>query len=93
MKTLSIIFSVVLATLAFSAQAEQVGQVNWFNAQAGFGYIVPAAGGEKVFMHFSAIQGDKKTVTVGETVYYDTDKTQKTAVRVSHYPSDKVSQR
>ncbi len=93
MKTLPLIFSIVLTSLSLSVQAEQVGQINWFNAQAGFGYIVPAGGGEKVFMHFSALQGDKKTVAVGETVYYDTDSSKKTAIRVSHQPSEKVSQR
>ena len=36
---------------------EQTGIVKWFNAEKGFGFIVPDAGGKDLFAHFSEIQG------------------------------------
>lgn len=31
------------------------GTVKWFNAQKGFGFIIPEAGGKDVFMHVSGL--------------------------------------
>lgn len=35
------------------------GTVKWFNANKGFGFIIPKDGSKEVFVHFSAIQSDQ----------------------------------
>lgn len=50
------------------------GQVKWFNAEKGYGFISNDDGGEDVFVHFSAIQADGyKTLSEGQKVSYDTE--------------------
>ncbi|AXI08477.1 cold-shock protein [Oceanobacillus sp. 143] len=47
------------------------GSVKWFNADKGFGFI-EIEGGDDVFVHFSAIQGDGfKTLEEGQQVSFD----------------------
>ena len=47
------------------------GTVKWFNAEKGFGFI-SREGGDDVFVHFSAIQGDGyKTLEEGQAVTFD----------------------
>ena len=48
------------------------GTVKWFNDSKGFGFITPEAGGEDLFAHFSAIQGQGfKTLKEGQRVSFD----------------------
>ncbi|MCA1055712.1 cold-shock protein [Rossellomorea aquimaris] len=55
----------------------QQGTVKWFNAEKGFGFI-EIEGGEDVFVHFSAIQGEGfKTLDEGQKVSFDTEQGQR----------------
>jgi cold shock protein len=50
------------------------GTVKWFNESKGFGFIAQP-GGEDVFVHFSAIQGDGfRTLADGDQVEFKVTK-------------------
>jgi CspA family cold shock protein len=47
------------------------GTVKWFNAEKGYGFI-QVDGGDDVFVHFSAIQGEGfKTLDEGQLVEFE----------------------
>lgn len=49
------------------------GTVKWFNAEKGFGFI-EVEGGNDVFVHFSAIQGDGfKSLEEGQKVEFEVE--------------------
>ncbi len=48
-----------------------VGRVKWFNSEKGFGFI-EQDGGEDVFVHFTAIEGDGfRTLEEGQEVEFE----------------------
>jgi len=50
----------------------QIGIVKWFNANKGFGFIQPEAGGADVFVHISAIErAGLATLVEGQKVGYE----------------------
>ncbi|MGJ0506714.1 MAG: cold-shock protein [Methylocystis sp.] len=50
----------------------QIGVVKWFNANKGFGFIQPDAGGADVFVHASAIErAGLPTLVEGQKVGFE----------------------
>lgn len=50
----------------------QVGVVKWFNANKGFGFIQPDAGGPDVFVHVTAIErAGLPSLVEGQKVGYE----------------------
>lgn len=51
-----------------------IGTVKWFNASKGYGFIA-RDGGEDVFVHFSAIQGEGyRNLNEGQKVEFTVEK-------------------
>jgi cold shock protein len=60
-------FLVVRGTFAMAT-----GKVKWFNNAKGYGFILPEAGGDDLFAHYSSIQMDGyKTLRAGQDVEFD----------------------
>ena len=48
------------------------GNVKWFDAKKGFGFITPHEGGKDAFLHVSALQAANiSSVTDGQAVEYE----------------------
>jgi CspA family cold shock protein len=48
------------------------GTVKWFNAEKGYGFITVDGGGQDVFVHYSAIEGNGyKSLDEGQAVVFE----------------------
>jgi CspA family cold shock protein len=48
------------------------GKVKWFSNVKGYGFVEKEGGGQDVFVHYSAIQGEGyKTLEEGESITFD----------------------
>lgn len=51
------------------------GNVKWFNATKGFGFIAPAEGGKDVFVHITALErAGIRGLNDGQAVTFDIEK-------------------
>ncbi|BAL80480.1 cold-shock protein [Caldisericum exile] len=54
------------------------GTVKWFNAQKGFGFIVPDNGSKDLFVHYSSIKANGfRSLKEGDKVEYEVERTDK----------------
>ena len=53
------------------SEGKQIGAVKWFNSEKGYGFIAPAAAGEDLFVHQSAINASGfRSLMEGEEVEF-----------------------
>ena len=57
----------------------QMGTVKFYNAQKGYGFIQPDAGGNDVFVHATALErAGMRTLNEGQKVQFDTQTDRRT---------------
>lgn len=68
--------------------------VKWFDAKKGYGFIVHPEGGADIFVHYSAIETDKrfKTLRTGQVVDFDLDDGPKGLHATSVVPAEEEDQ-
>ena len=65
------------------------GKVKWFNAQKGYGFIQPNAGGADVFVHITAVErAGMDGLQEGQTLSYDLEQGQRGRVSAVNLKSD-----
>ena len=64
------------------------GQVKWFNAEKGYGFIKPDDGGEDVFVHISVVQKAGLVITTEDKVIFETEEGRDGRPRVSEIAMD-----
>jgi CspA family cold shock protein len=64
----------VVSNCNIEVKTMATGTVKWFNNSKGYGFIAPQEGGDDVFVHYSAIQGDGyRTLNEGQNVTYEVE--------------------
>ena len=67
------------------------GQVKWFNAEKGYGFIARADGGPDVYVHYSEIQGaGYRSLDEGQTVEFEVGQGSKGPMAVGVRPMDQA---
>lgn len=59
------------------------GSIKSWNDDKGFGFVIPEAGGPQVFVHISAMRGDRRP-QAGDAVFYIASKDQQGRLRAEH---------
>lgn len=49
------------------------GTVKWFSDEKGFGFIEPDEPGKDLFVHYSALSGDVRSLRDGEKVEFEVE--------------------
>lgn len=50
-----------------------LGTVKWFDRASGFGYVVPDAGGQELYLHRVSVAGDiRLTLAAGDRLEFET---------------------
>ena len=52
-------------------KVRQKGKITNWNAERGFGFVTPAGGGERLFLHITAISDRRRAPVEGDIVTYD----------------------
>jgi len=62
---------------------EQRGSIKSWNDDKGFGFVIPEAGGPQVFVHISAMRGDRRP-QAGDAVFYIAGQDEQGRLRAEH---------
>src|SRR6218665_2230073 len=84
----SIHFAAVVPRIAPSMEQapkdmEQRGSIKSWNDDKGFGFVIPEAGGPQVFVHISAMRGDRPP-KAGDAFFYIASKDEQGRLRAEH---------